>query len=95
LNYYRKNQQESLTRTIRSDTTFSLKHTGDSFRKVVIDGHPMAARYIDNDGICHINLIDSFSIRRQSRKSEPRITRMNFANARPISNLREAPASLH
>jgi len=38
--------------------TFSLKHTGDSFRKVVIDGHPMAARYIDNDGIGHINLID-------------------------------------
>jgi len=38
--------------------TFSLKHTGDSFRKVVIDGHPMSARYIDNDGIGHINLID-------------------------------------
>jgi len=38
--------------------TFSLKHTGDSFRKVVIDGHPMSARYIDNDGIGHINLTD-------------------------------------
>jgi len=38
--------------------TFSLKHTGDNFRKVVIDGHPMSARYIDNDGIGHISLTD-------------------------------------
>ena len=38
--------------------TFSLKHTGDSFRKVVIDGNPLGARYVDNDGIGHISLID-------------------------------------
>ena len=38
--------------------TFSLKHTGDNFRKIVIDGSPMSAKYIDNDGIGHISLID-------------------------------------
>ena len=37
--------------------TFSLKHTGDSFKKVVIDGQP-STTYRDNDGICHISLID-------------------------------------
>ena len=37
--------------------TFSLKHTGDSFKKVVIDGQ-LSATYRDNDGICHISLID-------------------------------------
>ena len=38
--------------------TFSLKHTGDNFRKVVIDGSPMAIKHIDNDGIGHIGLLD-------------------------------------
>lgn len=37
--------------------TFSLKHIGDSFKKVVIDGQ-LSATYRDNDGICHISLID-------------------------------------
>ena len=37
--------------------TFSLKHTGDSFKKVVIDGQ-YSATYRDNDGIGHIGLID-------------------------------------
>lgn len=38
--------------------TFSLKHTGDNFRKIVIDGSPMAIRHIDPDGIGHIGLLD-------------------------------------
>ena len=38
--------------------TLPLKNTGDNFRKVVIDGQPFGARYLDNDGIGHINLID-------------------------------------
>jgi len=38
--------------------TFSLKHTGDNFRKIVIDGQPFAQQYIDEDGIGHINLMD-------------------------------------
>lgn len=38
--------------------TFSLKHTGDNFRKIVIDGHPLSTRYLDADGIGHISLID-------------------------------------
>ena len=37
--------------------TFSLKHTGDNFKKVVIDGQ-YSATYRDNDGIGHIGLID-------------------------------------
>ena len=37
--------------------TFSLKHTGDSFKKVVIDGQ-YSATYRDNDGIVHISLLD-------------------------------------
>ena len=37
--------------------TFSLKHTGDSFKKVVIDGQ-YSATYRDNDGIGHIGLLD-------------------------------------
>ena len=37
--------------------TFSLKHTGDNFKKVVIDGQ-YSATYRDNDGIGHISLLD-------------------------------------
>lgn len=37
--------------------TFSLKHTRDNFKKVVIDGQ-YSATYRDNDGIGHISLID-------------------------------------
>ena len=37
--------------------TFSLKHTGDSFKKVVINGQ-YSATYRDNDGIIHIGLLD-------------------------------------
>ena len=37
--------------------TFSLKHTGDNFKKVVIDGQ-YSATYRDNDGIGHISLTD-------------------------------------
>lgn len=37
--------------------TFSLKHTGDNFKKVVIDGQ-YSTTYRDNDGIGHIGLID-------------------------------------
>ncbi len=38
--------------------TFSLKHTSDDFRKVVIDGSPMAIKHIDNDGIGPIGLLE-------------------------------------
>lgn len=38
--------------------TFSLRNTNDSFRKLVIDGSPISAKYIDNDGIGHIGVID-------------------------------------
>ena len=38
--------------------TFSLKHTGDNFRKVVIDGSPMVIKHLDNDGIGHIGLLE-------------------------------------
>ena len=37
--------------------TFSLKHTGDNFKKIVIDGQP-SAKYRDEDGICHIGLAE-------------------------------------
>ena len=37
--------------------TLSLKHTGDNFKKVVIDGQ-YSATYRDNDGIGHIGLIN-------------------------------------
>lgn len=37
--------------------TFSLKHTGDNFKKVVIDGQ-YSATYRDNDGIGHIGLLE-------------------------------------
>ena len=37
--------------------TFSLKHTGDNFKKVVIDGQ-YSTTYRDNDGIGHIGLVD-------------------------------------
>lgn len=37
--------------------TFSLKHTGDNFKKIVIDGQ-MSARYRDEDGIGHIGLAE-------------------------------------
>lgn len=37
--------------------TFSLKHTGDNFKKIVIDGQP-SAKFRDEDGICHIGLAE-------------------------------------
>ncbi len=37
--------------------TFSLKHTGDNFKKIVIDGQ-QSARYRDTDGIGHIGLAE-------------------------------------
>lgn len=37
--------------------TFSLRHIGDSFKKIVIDGQ-YSSRYRDDDGIGHISLLD-------------------------------------
>jgi hypothetical protein len=38
--------------------TFSLRHTGDSFKKVVITNDPFQTRTYDNDGIAYIGLVD-------------------------------------
>ena len=38
--------------------TFSLRHTGDSFKKVVITNDPFQTRTYDDNGIAYIGLID-------------------------------------
>ena len=38
--------------------TFSLRHTGDSFRKVVITNDPFQTRPYDDSGIAYIGLVD-------------------------------------
>ena len=42
----------------REQETFSLRHTGDSFRKVVITNAPFQTRTYDDNGIAYIGLID-------------------------------------
>jgi predicted AAA+ superfamily ATPase len=42
----------------REQETFSLRHTGDSFRKVVITNDPFQTRTYDYNGIAYIGLID-------------------------------------
>ena len=42
----------------REQETFPLRHTGDSFRKVVITNDPFQTRTYDNDGIAYIGLVD-------------------------------------
>ena len=42
----------------REQETFSLRHTGDSFRKVVITNDPFQTRTYDDNGIAYIGLID-------------------------------------
>ena len=42
----------------REQETFSLRHTGDSFKKVVITNDPFQTRTYDNDGIAYIGLVD-------------------------------------
>ncbi len=42
----------------REQETFSLRHTGDSFRKVVITNDPFQTRTYDDNGIAYIGLVD-------------------------------------
>ena len=42
----------------REQETFSLRHTGDSFRKVVITNDPFQTRTYDDNGIVYIGLVD-------------------------------------
>mgnify|MGYP003296573876 CR=1 FL=1 len=42
----------------REQETFSLRHTGDSFKKVVITNDPFQTRTYDDSGIAYIGLID-------------------------------------
>ena len=42
----------------REQETFALRHTGDSFRKVVITNDPFQTRTYDDNGIAYIGLID-------------------------------------
>ena len=42
----------------REQETFSLRHTGDSFKKVVITNDPFQTRTYDDNGIAYIGLID-------------------------------------
>ena len=42
----------------REQETFSLRHTGDFFRKVVITNAPFQTRTYDDSGIAHIGLVD-------------------------------------
>ncbi len=42
----------------REQETFSLRHTGDSFRKVVITNDPFQTRTYDDCGIAYIGLVD-------------------------------------
>ena len=41
----------------REQETFSLRHTGDSFRKVVITNDPFQTRTYDDNGIAYIGLM--------------------------------------
>ena len=42
----------------REQETFSLRHTGNSFKKVVITNDPFQTRTYDDNGIAYIGLID-------------------------------------
>lgn len=42
----------------REQETFSLRHTGDSFKKVVITNNPFQTRTYDDSGIAYIGLVD-------------------------------------
>ena len=42
----------------REQETFSLRHTGDSFRKVVITNDPFQTKTYDDSGIAYIGLVD-------------------------------------
>lgn len=42
----------------REQETFSLRHTGDSFKKVVITNDPFQTRTYDDSGIAYIGLLD-------------------------------------
>lgn len=42
----------------REQETYPLRHTGDSFRKVIITNDPFQNRTYDNDGIAYIGLLD-------------------------------------
>ncbi|MBQ3097435.1 MAG: ATP-binding protein [Kiritimatiellae bacterium] len=42
----------------REQETFSLRHTGDSFKKVVITNDPFQTRTYDDTGIAYIGLLD-------------------------------------
>ena len=42
----------------REQETFSLRHTGDSFKKVVITNDPFQTRTYDDSGIAYIGLVD-------------------------------------
>jgi predicted AAA+ superfamily ATPase len=42
----------------REQETFSLRHTGDSFKKIVITNDPFQTRTYDDSGIAYIGLID-------------------------------------
>lgn len=42
----------------REQETFSLRHTGDSFKKIVITNDPFQTRTYDDTGIAYIGLLD-------------------------------------
>ena len=42
----------------REQETFSLRHTGDSFKKIVITNDPFQTRTYDDSGIAYIGLLD-------------------------------------
>ena len=42
----------------REQETYSLRHTGDSFKKVVITNDPLQAKTYDDNGIAYIGLVD-------------------------------------
>lgn len=42
----------------RAQETFSLRHTGDSFKKLVITNDPLQSRNYDDDGIFYMGLLD-------------------------------------
>ena len=46
------------TEAKRDQETFSLRHTGDSFKKVVITNDPFQTRTYDDSGIAYIGLVD-------------------------------------
>lgn len=51
-----------LTAEKREQKTFSLRHSGDSFKKIVITNDPFQTRTYDDSGIAYIGLLDPYSI---------------------------------